>query len=118
MDIKKYAEWTGNTCAKLENSSLDNLHMLLGMITEIGELSDIFKKELAYKKDVDWVNVKEELGDILYYLSSFCRLNNLDLNEILETNVKKLETRYPNKFSEEKALHRDLDKERSILEAK
>jgi NTP pyrophosphatase (non-canonical NTP hydrolase) len=110
--------WTENTCAKLSNIQADNFHMLLGMITEIGELSDAFKKDLAYKKNIDWVNVKEELGDLMFYVASFCRINNLDLGEILKLNVQKLEFRYPEKFLQERALNRDLDTETIILESK
>lgn len=117
MQLNEYCKWTENTCAKLDNTVLDTCHMLMGMTTEVGELTDCFKKQLAYDKDVDWVNVSEEIGDLMYYISSFCRMNNLDLEKILETNVAKLETRYPNKFTEYHAKNRDLEKERTILES-
>ena len=116
MKLNDYVKWTGNTCAKLESRLMDNIHMLLGLTTEIGELQDIFKKHIAYKKEIDWVNVKEEIGDIFFYAASFCNINNFDLEEILETNVEKLESRYPNKFSKFRALNRDFQKERKILE--
>jgi NTP pyrophosphatase (non-canonical NTP hydrolase) len=116
MKLNEYANWTENTCAKLDNNILDNLHMLTGIITEAGELADPFKKELAYKKPIDWINVKEEIGDLMWYIASFCRINNFDLEEIIETNVKKLETRYPEKFTEYHAINRDLNKEREVLE--
>jgi NTP pyrophosphatase (non-canonical NTP hydrolase) len=38
------------------------------------------------------------------------------LNEILDTNIRKLAVRYPEGFSSYYALNRDLDKERKILE--
>ena len=117
MNLKEYCDWTENTCAKLENKNLDNFHMIMGMATEVGELVDVFKKYMAYGKDIDWVNVKEEIGDLMFYIASFCRINNLSLDEIIYTNVAKLETRYPEKFTQEKALNRDLDAERSILES-
>jgi len=116
MKLNDYVKWTGNTCAKLDSNLMDNIHMILGMATEVSELQDIFKKHIAYKKDIDWVNAKEELGDLLFYVASFCRINNFSLDEIIETNVKKLESRYPNNFTEYHALNRDLDKEREILE--
>jgi NTP pyrophosphatase (non-canonical NTP hydrolase) len=118
MNLKEYCNWTGNTCAKLETLFEDNIHMLFGMMTEIGELIDVYKKDLAYKKPIDIVNVKEEIGDIMFYIASFCRINNLNLDEIISTNVKKLESRYPERFTEYHANNRDLDKERSILESK
>ena len=116
MKLNDYVKWTGNTCAKLESKLMDNIHMILGMATEIGELQDIFKKHIAYKKNIDWINIEEEIGDIFFYAASFCRINNLNLEKIIETNVKKLESRYPNNFTEYHALNRDLPKERKILE--
>lgn len=116
MNLKEYTEWTGNTCASLDTEVLDTIHMLFGMSTEVGELMDVFKKKIAYNKKVDWINVKEELGDIMFYMASFCRMHDLDLQQIIDRNVEKLEARYPEKFTEYHANNRDLKKEREILE--
>lgn len=116
MRLNDYVEWTSNTCASLDTRKEDITHMLFGIITETGELTDIFKKSLAYGKEIDWVNVEEELGDIMFYIASFCRINGFNLEEIINTNVLKLESRYPEKFTEYHALNRDLEKEREILE--
>jgi len=104
------------TRAELETDQENNFHMLLGMLTELGEMSDAFKKNLAYKKPLDWVNVQEELGDLMWYVAGFCEINDLDFYAILRNNVKKLKTRYPEKFNEEDAINRNLDKERIVLE--
>jgi NTP pyrophosphatase (non-canonical NTP hydrolase) len=116
IKINDYVEWTGNTCASLESKKDDNAHMLFGMLTEVGELTDVFKKNLAYDKSIDWINVREEIGDLIFYIASFCRINGLDLETIVNVNVAKLEARYPEKFSNWRANNRDLDKERNILE--
>lgn len=118
IKINSYVKWTEKTCAKLYSKKDDISHMLFGMITEVGELTDIFKKDLAYNKKIDWVNVEEELGDLMFYIASFCRINNLDLEDIILTNVNKLEERYKEKFTEQEANNRDLKKERDILEKK
>jgi hypothetical protein len=47
MDIKTYVIESSRTSAKLENDLLDNLHYLTGMVTEVGELVDPFKKNMA-----------------------------------------------------------------------
>lgn len=116
MNLKEYQDWTGKTCAKLKTVEEDNTHMIMGMATEIGELIDVFKKNLAYGKELDVVNIKEEIGDIMFYVASFCRINGFNLEDIINTNVQKLETRYPEKFTKDSALNRDLKKERQILE--
>jgi NTP pyrophosphatase (non-canonical NTP hydrolase) len=117
MKLNNYVKWTGKTCAKLETESFDVIHMLFGISTEVGELIDPFKKKLAYNKLIDYINVKEEIGDLMFYIASLCRILNFDLEEIIETNIKKLETRYPDNFTEKDAQNRDLTKERKILES-
>jgi len=114
MKLNDYVEWTENTSAKLP-IHLDEYHMLMGMTTEVGELTDVFKKALAYNKEIDWVNVQEEIGDLLWYIAGFCRINSFNLEEIIERNVEKLEFRYPEKFTEYHAKNRDLPSERKIL---
>lgn len=52
----------------------------------------------------------------MWYVANICNINKWDLREILETNINKLEARYPEKFSNELAINRDLSKERNILE--
>lgn len=43
-------------------------HALLGIIGELGELTDAHKKHAIYEKPLDRGNVIEELGDIRFYL--------------------------------------------------
>lgn len=103
---------------QIQEKSSENLHMVLGIVTETAELADVFKKNHAYQKQIDWVNIKEEIGDLMWYIANFCTINNLDMDEMLETNIKKLEARYPEKFCETLAVNRNLSTERNILENK
>lgn len=50
----------------------------------------------------------------LIYLT--CRVYGIDFGDMLEININKLKARYPEKFTEEAALNRDLDAEREVLE--
>lgn len=116
MDLKDYTEGVMKTVAPLDNPLSNQLHMVLGMVTESGELADVFKKNLAYGKDIDWVNVEEEIGDLLWYIFAFCSIANLDSEKILERNLAKLRIRYPDKFTKKRAIKRNLKKERETLE--
>jgi hypothetical protein len=40
----------------------------------------------------------------------------IDFEEVLEKNIKKLSVRYPNGFNNQDALVRDLQAEREVLE--
>lgn len=96
--------------------SIDLLHAAMGLSTESNEILDHLKKVFFYGKLLDKVNLAEEVGDILWYCSIMCRRLGLSFEQIAETNIKKLQARYPEKFTEENALVRDLDTERGILE--
>jgi NTP pyrophosphatase (non-canonical NTP hydrolase) len=88
----------------------------IGLCTESGEIMDVFKKALYHGRKLDTVNLKEELGDLLWYLAILMRELNLDLDEVLEINIRKLRLRYGNKFDASKSLSRDTLKERQVLE--
>lgn len=47
---------------------------------------------------------------------TFCENEKLSLTFVLEKNIAKLRARYPDKFDSDKAINRDLQKEREILE--
>lgn len=116
LTLEEYSKLTGRTLSDCGSSIMNDLHMILGMQTEVAEIADVYKKHIAYGKDLDLVNVKEEIGDLLWYVQNMCNENNWSLEEILYTNIEKLKARYPEKFTSDNALNRDLDKEREILE--
>ena len=43
-------------------------HSRMGITTELGELIDIFKKHIYYGKDIKELHLKEELGDLFWYV--------------------------------------------------
>lgn len=118
MELKQYQIECARTCPSLGSQEKDINHMFLGMDTELGELKDVFKKNLAYGKPIDWTNVHEEVGDLFWYLFNFCRINSIDPHQVMERNIQKLKTRYPEGFTHDKALNRDLTAERVKLEEK
>lgn len=86
-------------------------HAVLGLATEAGELTDALKKN-----PIDYVNIKEEFGDQSWYNNLGLDVCETTLEEVMKTNIDKLAKRYGDKFSDEKALNRNLDEERKILE--
>jgi len=118
LNSKEYQENAFKTMAKLPIRDWDEIHMVLGMVTEAGELADVYKKYIAYINPIDYVNVKEELGDQLWYIANMCNILGWTLEELFDINIAKLKARYGEKFSEEKANNRDLLHERDVLEGK
>lgn len=91
-------------------------HAADGLCTEAGEFKDTLKKYKFYGTPVDEVNLIEELGDLLYYCALACDGLNISFEDVMQINQNKLKTRYPDKFSQDNAENRDLNKERKILE--
>ena len=86
---------------RLEESGV-NVSLLLtgavGMSAEGGEFMEIVKKCIFQGKPMDedtQFHAMRELGDIMWYWVNACRALNVDPNEVIAENVRKLEKRYP-----------------------
>lgn len=91
-------------------------HAVTGICTEAGEIADAIKKHKFYGKPLDRTNLIEELGDLYWYINVAQDVLGVTTDEVQAINNAKLRARYGQKFSEEAAINRDLDKEREILE--
>lgn len=121
MNFKEYQDGASRTFADAPNTTpeqLEQLHCAIGACTEASELLDAYKKSIFYGRQLDVVNVGEEIGDLMWYVANLCRLLNLDYDSLLHANLAKLKLRYPDKFNTDKAFNRDLDAERSLLSEK
>jgi NTP pyrophosphatase (non-canonical NTP hydrolase) len=92
------------------------LHAAMGFTTESGEFMDMLKKYLFYGKQLDRINGEEECGDLLWYCGLAIDVLKTTLDEVQTKNIAKLRIRYPEKFTAENAINRDLKKEREVLE--
>lgn len=119
---------TSNDSSKVENYierlrelESQGLNMALldtgstGLSSESGEIAEVVKKLKYHGKpwneDVRY-HLKRELGDVMWYWMNTCRALDLDFFEVIEENIKKLESRYPGgKFD---AWHSENRKEGDI----
>ena len=203
LTFQEYLPLAMRTCKELPHE--DHItHMVLGIIGEVGELVDAVKRHYIYGKPLDIANVKEEIGDLSWYVAGLVGVRSesakyaasqmesfmanpqylegiavaklrpaktvavlahsftdiatdilecnyasdfentddegaaewdgllglllvrlhqsaamfdIDLGEALYTNIQKLSQRYGDKYSDFSALNRDLEAERTILEA-
>lgn len=122
MNTKDYTDGVLRTKSDhFDNDAVpaDLLHAIMGVVTESGELMDVCKRAFYYGKGkdaVDLVNIKEEFGDVLWYVALGLHACGASFEEVMETNINKLKARYPEKFSSTDAYDRNLEKERNILE--
>lgn len=100
FDVEKIEDW------ELEVATLD---------VYVSKLADYVKKFVAYGKELDPILEKRALGTIMEML--ILENGEFILEIDLQKNIDKLKARFPNKFTQEKALNRDLETERKILES-
>lgn len=71
---------------------------VMGLSAECGEAMEIVKKIIFQGKPLSEDNIRHlklEASDIMWYWVNLCRSLAVDPYEIVEMNVKKLESRYP-----------------------
>jgi len=104
---------TGNEYQRLAGRTINmNLtrvrqeqHALHGMVGEIGELHSIYQK--GYQgHEFDFAHVKKEVGDLLWFIAEYCTAMGWELEEVMQMNIDKLKSRFPEGFESEKSLHR------------
>lgn len=110
------AEEYEEIAARATGTDIRILHAIIGISTESGELNDALKKALFYGRPMDKVNLIEEAGDLLWYTAVLLNECDVSFEEVMERNIAKLRTRFPDKFDPERARNRDLDAERKVLE--
>jgi NTP pyrophosphatase (non-canonical NTP hydrolase) len=70
----------------------------VGINAEGGEFLEIIKKMIFQGKPWDEDNREHliiELGDVMWYVAQACMALDVSFDEVIERNVKKLESRYP-----------------------
>lgn len=87
-------------------------HAIIGIASEAGEIADAVKKITLYAKDRKpdfnrdaWLtHVKEELGDMEFFLEALRQQLGISREDTLSANITKLDARYASgKFSNEEA---------------
>ena len=93
-----------------QNLPSDFVHSIMGMATEVSEISEQLLAALE-GKPVNRNNLAEEAGDILWYMAMLLRYLGTDFPTVMAMNIEKLKARYPDKFDADLAINRNLVKE-------
>ena len=89
MDMRTYMTRSAKTDVRPDKS--DPIYPLLGLAGEIGGLIAAYKKQVRARGTYEGFGgqVREELGDVLWYVAALARTMNLSLDEIAENNLLK-----------------------------
>ena len=94
----------------------DKLSAAISLIKRCNSLLDYHKKLVFYGKSLDNSQYLQMALSIAYNFLYFVKEEGFNIEDINEKNIAKLKARYGDKFTLDKALNRDLEKERTILE--
>ena len=78
----------------------------LGVAGEAGELANIIKKHVSHGHTLDMDHIKEEAGDVLWYLVEIAATCGFALEDVALANIAKLKRRYPEGFDPERSKNR------------
>ena len=99
----------------VEGSYMKEYFEFVDIVIEFGRESERIKHELFHQHPRGHVikepeltreNRREELGDILWYLTWLCSEFGFGLEEVAQANIDKLKRRYPEGFSVERSINR------------
>lgn len=106
-EVISYASFVGGLFKYDPDPKQMKMHAAIGISGESGELIDAVKKHWVYGKELDVENVKEELGDLMFYIQAMANLMGFNLQNILQINADKLAKRYVGlKYSDQAAIAR------------
>lgn len=66
---------------------------LLGLIGEVGEFANKYKKVFRDGKAFPSEDMRDELGDVLWYVANLCEDAGLDMGDVMLRNIEKLRDR-------------------------
>lgn len=90
MTFEEYQAFAGQNW----KPGCDDITFALGLGGETGEVLEILKKARRDQTSPDLEHLKEELGDVLWYIANLCTSFNFPLEEVIHANVHKLCDRY------------------------
>lgn len=102
MNFDDYQLAAYRTAPEGAPAQIELLHAQTGMTTELGEFASEVKRAAFYDRPIDdrmLSHMREELGDILWYVALAATATGTSLGEIAKNNIDKLRLRFPEKFS-------------------
>ena len=108
MEANEYQKLAMTTLNKDLSKKDVLINAVMGLCGESGEVIDIVKKHLAQGHELDREKIIKELGDVAWYMAEIAKVLDVELEDVLVQNIEKLKKRYPEGFSTEKSVNREV----------
>tara|TARA_R110001606_G_scaffold4638_1_gene21843 strand:+ start:548 stop:862 length:315 start_codon:yes stop_codon:yes gene_type:complete len=91
MNNRQYSMWVeGKIMTTGDDRLVENV---LGLMGEAGEIAEKVKKQIRDGSLVSGEAIIKELGDVMFYVTALANYYDSNLDEVLQTNVDKLNGR-------------------------
>jgi NTP pyrophosphatase (non-canonical NTP hydrolase) len=119
--------WYLNLLCDALDTSLDDLYntelscgadLFINLGNSVGIIADKVKRHVFYGKEIERDEILDAAAQLMTDLIALLTEDDIELEQCLEANIRKLEKRYPNlRFEQDKALNRNLEDEKRALDA-
>lgn len=116
MDANQYQKEAARTLIDKPDFVISDKHIMIlwcaiGVAGESGEIAELIKKGILHQHELDDKKLADEIGDCLWYLAGLCTILHLNIGTVMQENIDKLKTRYPNGFNSQDSIKRtDVEK--------
>ena len=76
-----------------------------GLSGEVGEVMEHIKKGIFHQHGINVEHMRKEIGDVLWYIAGLCSTLDIDLAEVMQENIDKLQRRYPHGWNVQDSHH-------------
>lgn len=108
-----------DVCEKSEiysyRSELSTRECIIQLNINSAQMANIGKRTWFYGKEFDFGAMETLVVEAFSLVRNIMANHNMDIQDVLTRNINKLKARYPDKFSTENAINRDLDAEAEAL---
>lgn len=95
MDFNEYQSLANRT---LYGSEQVLTNCALGLASETGEVLEVIQKYTFENHQLDRDELVKEMGDVLWYLSQIAEWADISFDEVANTNIEMLKSRYPDSY--------------------
>jgi len=94
VNIREYQEACKRTAKRGESEKLEICNWVLGLAGEAGDVASCVKKTIFHENKNMLDGVRENIGDMMWYVAMICNFYGWSLDDILGENLGKLRERY------------------------
>ena len=96
LHLAEYQKWVAEGISPhvySHDAHMQGAWSVMGLAAECGEVVELIEKAIRKNQAADPEKIKDELGDVLWYIAACAYMFQIDLNDILEHNISKLNAR-------------------------